>query len=251
MHPILFELPGGFPIRSFGVLLAAGFLLGSWIFSRLVARYSRDPERDVALYGALPVWILVGIVLGARAVYVIVEISKGSQGGQEYLNHPLGRVGDVDDIGRALVRPRDGTPVRVLDIADVLIGSAILALPTALDFLEHADGAGLTGVMGRNHALALAARAFLCEDLGLEPPAPTSMLGALVTLPLPAGPPPAGPLDPLHVRLFERYRIEVPVVHFPRPGKRWFRISAQLHNDLDDYRALARALRAEGCGSAT
>jgi len=44
-------------------------------------------------------------------------------------------------------------------------------------------------------------------------------------------------------------RIEVPVVHFPRPGTRWFRISAQLHNDLDDYHALARALAREGVGS--
>jgi isopenicillin-N epimerase len=63
---------------------------------------------------------------------------------------------------------------------------------------------------------------------------------------LPPGPRPEGPLDPLHIRLYEVHKIEVPVVHFPRPGTRWFRISAQLHNDLDDYRALAKALVAEG-----
>lgn len=89
MHPILFELPGGFPLRSFGVLLAAGFLLGSWIFSRLVARYSADPERDVARYGALPLWILIGIVVGARLMYVVVEIAKGGATGQGYLDDPL------------------------------------------------------------------------------------------------------------------------------------------------------------------
>jgi len=122
----------------------------------------------------------------------------------------------------------------------------ILALPTALDFLESAHASGLPGVMQHNRELALAARALLCERLNLHPPAPESMLGALVTLPLPDGPPLGGALDPLHVRLFEHHRIEVPVVHFPRPGQRWFRISAQLHNDLDDYRALARALELEG-----
>jgi phosphatidylglycerol:prolipoprotein diacylglycerol transferase len=89
MHPILFELPGGFPLRSFGVLLAAGFLLASWIFSRLVARFSVDPERDVAAYGVLPLWILIGIVVGARLFYVVVEIAKGGPTGQGYLEDPL------------------------------------------------------------------------------------------------------------------------------------------------------------------
>jgi isopenicillin-N epimerase len=122
----------------------------------------------------------------------------------------------------------------------------ILALPTALDWLAAQDPHGLPGIMQRNRALALAARALLCEALGLEPPAPEELLGALVTLPLPPGPALDGPLDPLHVRLYEAHKIEVPVVHFPRPGVRWFRISAQLHNDLDDYRALAEALIEEG-----
>jgi len=47
MHPMLFELPGGLPVRCFGLLLALGFLLGSWVFSRLVARHGIDPMRDV------------------------------------------------------------------------------------------------------------------------------------------------------------------------------------------------------------
>jgi phosphatidylglycerol:prolipoprotein diacylglycerol transferase len=88
MHPILFELPGGFPVRSFGVMLALGFLLGSWIFSRLVARHSTDPERDVARYSAVPVWVLIGIVVGARLMYVVVEILKGSGTGSSFLAKP-------------------------------------------------------------------------------------------------------------------------------------------------------------------
>ncbi|MEZ6014899.1 MAG: aminotransferase class V-fold PLP-dependent enzyme [Planctomycetota bacterium] len=126
----------------------------------------------------------------------------------------------------------------------------ILALPTAIDWLDRQATDGIAGVMRQNRDLALAARALLCAELGLTPPAPEEMLGALVTLPLPPGPAPEGPLDPLHVKLYEAHRIEVPVVHCPRAGVRWFRVSAQLHNDLDDYRELARALRAEGVGRA-
>ncbi|MBK8180749.1 MAG: prolipoprotein diacylglyceryl transferase [Planctomycetes bacterium] len=73
MHPILFTIPGiDFPVRSFGLMVAAGFLLGTWILGKLVARMSRNPSKDVERYGALPVWVLIGVVLGARAVYVIV-----------------------------------------------------------------------------------------------------------------------------------------------------------------------------------
>ncbi len=88
MHPILFELPGGFPVRSFSVMVALGFLLGSWIFSRLVARTSDDPARDVQRYGAIPVWVLVGAFGGARVAYVLVEIVKGSNIGHGFLSAP-------------------------------------------------------------------------------------------------------------------------------------------------------------------
>lgn len=89
MHPILFTIPGiDFHVRSFGVMLAIGFLVGSWLFTKLVARRLADPAKDLERYASLPVWILVGIVLGARLVYVIVEVSKGSPVGQQYLDQP-------------------------------------------------------------------------------------------------------------------------------------------------------------------
>ncbi len=47
------------------------------------------------------------------------------QGGQEYLIYGLGRAQDAQDIARAVVRPRDGAPVRVLDVADVIVGTGI------------------------------------------------------------------------------------------------------------------------------
>lgn len=89
MHPILFTVPGvDFPIRSFGLMVALGFLLGTWILGKLVQRDSANPAKDLERYGALPVWVLIGVVLGARLLYVTVEISRGSPTGHEYLDHP-------------------------------------------------------------------------------------------------------------------------------------------------------------------
>ena len=90
MHPILFKIPGlGFPIRSFGVMLALGFLTGTWILGKLAARYGDDPREDPARYSRVTVWVLAGIVLGARLMYVIVETCRGSGVGKEFLSNPL------------------------------------------------------------------------------------------------------------------------------------------------------------------
>ncbi len=89
MHPILFEIPGlGFPLRSFGVMVAAGFLLGSWILTKLAARYGDDPENDPARYSAITVWVFFGVVIGARLHYVIVQILRGDVD-EQFLEHPL------------------------------------------------------------------------------------------------------------------------------------------------------------------
>lgn len=90
MHPIVFEIPGlGLPIRSFGLMVAGGFLLGMWVMNVLVRRHTDDPEAQLVKYSAVHVWILVGVILGARLMYVIVEIARGSANGQEYLADPL------------------------------------------------------------------------------------------------------------------------------------------------------------------
>jgi len=49
---------------------------------------SADPEADVARYGEVHVWVLAGILLGARLMYVIVEIAQGIGTGQAYLDEP-------------------------------------------------------------------------------------------------------------------------------------------------------------------
>ena len=99
--------------------------------------------------------------------------------------------------------------------------------------------------MQRNHALAVRARDILIAVLGIEPPAPDVMLGAMAAAPLPDGTATAAPSlygDPIQDLLFDRYRIEVPVVTWPHPPRRVLRISAQMYNHETEYVRLAEAL---------
>lgn len=127
--------------------------------------------------------------------------------------------------------------------------SAWLVLPQAIAFLEGLVPGGFAEIRRRNHALVVAGRALLQEALGGgAPPCPESMVGSLAAVVLPdqerPGAPPLG-LDPLHLRLFEHHRIEVPVPLWPAPPRRLLRISAQLYNAPEQYVRLAAALREE------
>ena len=73
------------------------------------------------------------------------------------------------------------------------------------------------------------------------------MIGSLASLPLPEGEGRAVnelfPFDSLQERLFNEWRIEVPVIAWPAPPRRLIRISAQLYNSRGQYVALANALQ--------
>ena len=121
-----------------------------------------------------------------------------------------------------------------------------LAVPAAIDFLNSLHPDGMLGTMAANRSLALAARDLLCEFLGVEHPAPDSMIGSLAAVPLPdATEKGTGMLDPLGPRLLEKHRIQVPVFSWPEWPRRNVRISAAPYNDLDQYRSLIAALEAE------
>ncbi|MFT5285728.1 MAG: phosphatidylglycerol:prolipoprotein diacylglycerol transferase [Planctomycetota bacterium] len=98
MHPILFEIPGlGLPIRSFGVMLAIGFVVGAHLWSKLAGKYGDDPEQDPARVSQLVLWTVIGVIAGARLMYIIVEVSKyllsdnpiETSPGARYLDDPL------------------------------------------------------------------------------------------------------------------------------------------------------------------
>lgn len=122
-----------------------------------------------------------------------------------------------------------------------------LAVPAAIDFLSSLYPNGLHGTMDHNRNLALAARDLLCEFLGINQPAPDSMIGSLAAVPLPdtREEEMSGSLDALGALLLAKYRIQVPVFSWPQWPKRSVRISAAPYNDLDQYQALIAALEAE------
>ncbi|MEO8379165.1 MAG: aminotransferase class V-fold PLP-dependent enzyme [Acidobacteriota bacterium] len=127
-----------------------------------------------------------------------------------------------------------------------------LCVPYALHFVGSLLPGGWIEIVRRNHELALRARDLLCVTLGIDPPAPDAMLGAMAAVPLPDGTLDEAPSlygDPLQDRLLYEYGIEVPIVPWPHPPKRVLRVSAAVYNVFDEYEKLADALRACGLGS--
>ncbi|MEO6212946.1 MAG: prolipoprotein diacylglyceryl transferase [Vicinamibacterales bacterium] len=68
MHPILFEI-GGFPVFSYGVLLAAAYLLGLQLAIRRGRTRGLDPNRTMDL----GIWIIISALVGAKLLLLIVE----------------------------------------------------------------------------------------------------------------------------------------------------------------------------------
>jgi isopenicillin-N epimerase len=97
------------------------------------------------------------------------------------------------------------------------------------------DG-GWPEIMRRNHELALRARDLLCDRLQIDKPAPDAMVGSMAAFPVSDG-----DFNEMQDALFAR-GFEVPIMPWPRVGKRLLRISAQLYNTIDDYERLAAAL---------
>ncbi len=129
-----------------------------------------------------------------------------------------------------------------------------LVIPKAIEFVGSLVPGGWDEVKRRNRELVLEGRSRLIAALGIEPSCPESMVGSLAAVPLPDPSEPSAPaspaaaplgVDPLQTRLFEKHRIEVPVMPWPEPPKRLLRISAQLYNKPDQYQRLASALMTE------
>lgn len=115
-----------------------------------------------------------------------------------------------------------------------------LAAEASLTFVESMGG--IDRIRAHNFGLRQAAASHLCAALGVEPPAPGEMLGAMATLPLPHS------IDgtlanavALNHRLWDEERVEVPFIPFG--GRIWVRISAQLFNTMSDYEHLAAVLK--------
>jgi isopenicillin-N epimerase len=114
--------------------------------------------------------------------------------------------------------------------------TAWLCVPAAIDLVGSLLPGGWPELRERNRALALAGRRLVCEALGVEPPCPDELVGAMAAVPLPTV---EAQFDD---RLYADYRIEVPVLAFPSPADRVLRLSAQAYNAPEEYAYLADAL---------
>ena len=68
MHPILFEIRG-FPVYTYGLLLAAAYLLGLQFALMRAKSRGLDPNRVMDL----GIWIIVSALVGAKLMLVVVE----------------------------------------------------------------------------------------------------------------------------------------------------------------------------------
>lgn len=111
--------------------------------------------------------------------------------------------------------------------------AAYLAVP---DAIRWQDEHRWDEVRTRCRELAQEARDRLAALTGLEPLSPPELLAQMASSPLPAG----VDADRLKVRLYDDFRIEVPVLR--RGEERFVRASFQGYNDADDLDALLAAL---------
>ncbi len=147
------------------------------------------------------------------------------------------------------VRPEFQTPIEPLivswgwtDDADFVTRNqmqatrdpaAYLTVPAGIEYMEAHDW---EAVRARSHALGVELRAQLADWSDQPQIAPESWFSQMFTAPLP-------PCDPLVVkqRLYDEYRIEVPVMSFnERP---YIRVSFGVYNTREDGQKLLAALQ--------
>src|SRR6476646_552778 len=80
MHPILFEI-GRFPVYTYGVLLAAAYLLGLQFALVRARKRGLDPNRVMDL----GIWIIISALAGAKLLLLIVEFDTFGKNPRELL----------------------------------------------------------------------------------------------------------------------------------------------------------------------
>jgi phosphatidylglycerol:prolipoprotein diacylglycerol transferase len=135
MYPELFSV-GPVTVYSYGVLLAASYLLGLWLAMRRAKRWGLDPNRILDL----GIYIIIAALIGAKLLLLIVDFDQFSRSLTDLLS--LARSGGVFYGGLILA---------VL-VAFWYIGRHRMALWTTCDVF--APGIALGHVTGRLGCLA-------------------------------------------------------------------------------------------------
>ena len=143
---------------------------------------------------------------------------------------------------RGLMPSEEAATLSSRDRKGVLTGTDLRPLPNGRGSILHSALDEF-----RHHAREL--MHFAAEQIGAVTSLPPFVsdidqwCGSMLALPLPmqGDPPKPGHRDPLQDALWERHRIEAPVVHWK--GRRFIRVSAHLYNTTDEITQLADALR--------
>ena len=119
--------------------------------------------------------------------------------------------------------------------------SAQHSLPTAIEFYQEL---GDEAIRDHNNTLVREAASELAEKWSTRTGAPDAMLGSMAMVRLPDG---FGhsqeEASKFRAHLLDTYRIQVPVNALN--GGLWVRLSAQIYNDLEEYRTLGSAILTE------
>lgn len=126
--------------------------------------------------------------------------------------------------------------------------TAMLSVPTAIEYMRSLLPGGWVEIMERNRKLALAARKEICLTFNQPLPSPDCMIGSLASIQLQD----SKETDSVLARnqstkwqneLIARCKVEVPIVPWPAHPKRLVRISAQGYNFMAQYELLAEGLK--------
>lgn len=124
--------------------------------------------------------------------------------------------------------------------------TAWLTVPAALRFGAGLFPGGWDELRENNRQLAIAARALVASRLGVPLACPNQLLACMATIALPEPlqkrPFQGERFDPVQTELYDKACVEVPVMRWGQPLRRWVRISAHAYNGTADYRALAEAV---------
>jgi isopenicillin-N epimerase len=125
--------------------------------------------------------------------------------------------------------------------------TSFLCVPESLNFMNALLHGGWGELMKRNQELALFGQSEICNALGIAPPCPPEMVGAVAPIKL-TDSDSEEPVtflygSPLQDNLLNPYRIEVPIIPWPSQPSRVIRISAQIYNTPEQYSHFAEALK--------
>ena len=154
--------------------------------------------------------------------------------------------------GANQTRPRRSRFITEFDWAGTFDPTPILALKTAIEFLESLYPGGLTELYRCNHEKTISARNLLCDALQIAPPCADNMIGSLASIPLTLSQldrhstanlsANLSATEQLQHTLVNEHRFELPVYQLASPDQCCLRISMQAYNDLSQVDRLAKVM---------